>query len=98
MLPTVALLALATMALKGAAAAVPRLPDALVERTRLLAPGLLAALVVTELTGADGIPRFDAKAAGVAAALLLAWRRAPLALIVVAGAAVAAAARAAGLE
>jgi hypothetical protein len=96
MLPTVALLALATVALKGAAAAVPHLPDSLIERTRLLAPGLLAALVVTELTGSDGIPRIDAKAAGVAVALLLAWRRAPLALIVIAGAVVAAAARAAG--
>ena len=94
MLATVLVLAAATFALKGAAALVPHLPDELVERTGHLAPALLAALVVVEVTGRSGTVVLDAKAAAVAVAVLLAWRRAPLAICIVAGAATAALLRA----
>ena len=90
MLTTVVLLAAITLALKGAAALFPRLPDALVRRSESLAPALLAALVVTELVDDDGIVVPDEKLAAVAIAVALAWRRAPLGVCVVAGAAVAA--------
>lgn len=86
----VVLLAVATIALKGAASVLPRVPDGLARRTAGLAPALLAALVVVEVTGADGVPQLDAKTAGVAAALVLAALRAPFAACVIAGAAVAA--------
>lgn len=86
-------LAACTWAFRGAGSVLPQVPEALARRTTGLAPALLAGLVVTELTGATGVPRLDAKAAGVAAAALLAARRAPLAVCVVAGAGVAAALR-----
>jgi len=83
-----------TMALKGLGPLLPRIPDAVARRLPGLAPALLAALVVTEVTGKNGWPHVDAKLAGVAVALLLAWRRAPLAVTVIAGAATAAVLRA----
>jgi branched-subunit amino acid transport protein len=83
-----------TFLLKGAGSLVGRIPEPLARRLGGLAPALLAGLVVTELFGPGGTPHVDAKAAGVAVALVLAWRRAPLAVTVIAGAAVAALLRA----
>lgn len=83
-----------TALLKGAGALLPDLPAGLAARLAGLAPALLAALVYVELAGDHAAPQLGAKAAGVAAAILLAWRRAPFAACVVAGAAVAAALRA----
>ena len=94
MIVAVAALAAITIAIKGAAALAGEIPEPLANRLAGLAPALLAALVVTQLSGDNGLPAIDAKAAGVAAALVLAWRRAPFAVCVVAGAAVAAAIRA----
>jgi branched-subunit amino acid transport protein len=83
-----------TAALKGAGALLPELPPGLVARLSGLAPALLAALVYVELAGDQAAPQLGAKAAGVAAAVVLAWRRAPFAVCVIAGAAVAAGLRA----
>jgi branched-subunit amino acid transport protein len=94
MIATVVVLAALTAVLRGAGALLPSIPDELARRLGGLAPALLAALVVTELTGASGMPALDAKAAGVAVAVLLAWRRAPFAVCVIGGAAVAALLRA----
>ena len=93
-LVTVVGLTALTVVFKGLASLLPRVPDQLVQRTTLLAPALLAALVVTELVDGHGIPHLDAKAAAVAVAIALAWRRAPLAVCVLAGAVVAATLRA----
>jgi branched-subunit amino acid transport protein len=87
-------LAVATFFFKGAGSLLPRIPDSLSRRIGGLAPALLAGLVVTEVVGSDGVPAIDPKLAGVAVALFLAWRRAPLPVTVVAGAAVAAVLRA----
>jgi branched-subunit amino acid transport protein len=83
-----------TMAIKAAGSLVPRIPRPVARRLGGLAPALLAGLVVTELAGPDGLPRLDASLAGVAVAVVLTWRRAPILLAVVAGAAVAALLRA----
>ena len=93
---TVAIVALAlvTFLFKGAGALVPSIPEPVERRLGGLAPALLAALVVTELTDDRGVPQPDAKAAGVAVAVVLAWRKAPFAACVLAGAAVAAGLRA----
>jgi hypothetical protein len=91
-------LTLLTVALKGAAAVVPRIPAVLARRTAGLAPALLAGLVVTQLTSKSGWLHADAKLAGVAAATALAALRAPLAICVIAGAVVAAVLRAAGIS
>jgi branched-subunit amino acid transport protein len=97
---TVAIVALAvvTFVFKGVGALVPSIPALVERRLGGLAPALLAALVVTELTDDRGVPHLDAKAAGVAAAVVLAWRRAPFAVCVVAGAAVAAGLRVVGVD
>lgn len=96
---TVAILALGaiTFVFKGAGSLLPSVPDPIARRLGGLAPALLAALVVTELTDAHGVPHVDAKLAGVTAAVVLASRRAPFALTVVVGAAVAAGLRLAGV-
>lgn len=92
-------LAAITVALKGAGSLLPELPAAWAHRLAGLAPALLAALVYVELADERGIPQPGAKAAGVAAAVVLAAVRAPFAVCVVAGAAVAASLRAlTGLE
>jgi hypothetical protein len=83
-----------TVLIKGAGALLPHPPDHLARRLAGLAPALLAALVWVELAGDDGVPDLDAKTAGVAAALVLFVARAPFAVSVVGGAAVAAAVRA----
>jgi hypothetical protein len=97
MLATIAALTAVSALLKGAGALLPDLRPAVADRLGGLAPALLAALVYVELASGHGVPQLDAKAAGVAAAVVLAWRRAPFALCVVAGAAVAAALRATGV-
>jgi branched-subunit amino acid transport protein len=94
MLVTVGVLAAITFLLKGAGALLPELPEALTRRLGGLAPALLAALVYVELAGGSSLPRLDAKAAGVGAAVVLAALRAPFAVCVIAGAGVAAALRA----
>ena len=83
-----------TMAIKAAGSLLPRIPPSVARRTIGLAPALLAGLIVTEVAGADGVPDVDAKLAGVVVALVLTWRRAPLWLTVLAGAATAAVIRA----
>lgn len=88
MIAAVATLALATIVIKGLGTLLPRPPAWLAQRLESLPPALLAALVVSELTGTDGVVAFDAKAAGVGAAALLAASRAPVAVTVVTGAAV----------
>ena len=71
-----------------------RLPP-VVDRCLVLIPAaLITALVVKDTfsTGQDLV--LDARAAGVGAATLLAWRRAPLVAVIVVGAAVTGAVRA----
>ena len=73
------------------------LPPVVAGPLRLLAPSLLAALVVTQ-TFADGRHLvLDARAAGVGAALVAIVARAPLLLVVVVAAAVTAVVRALGV-
>jgi len=87
-------LAVFTMLLKGAGVVAGRLPTWFETRAAGLAPALLAALVVSELLDGPGRPAFDAKTAGVMAAVVAATLRAPLAVCVVAGATAAALLRA----
>lgn len=94
MLATVVVLAAITFLIKGAGTLLPPLPERLTRRLGGLAPALLAALVYVELAGGESTPQLGAKAAGVAAAIGLAAVRAPFAVCVIAGAAVAAALRA----
>jgi hypothetical protein len=55
----------------------------------LLAPALLAALVVTETTGGHGRTiSVDARVGGLVVAAVALWLRAPLAVVVIAAAAV----------
>ena len=96
----VALCALTTLATKGVGPGLTgarQLPPAVVRVLVLLAPALLAALVVTSAL-ADG-PRLavGADTAGVGVAAVLLWRRAPLLLVVVAAAAVTAGLRLLGV-
>ena len=95
----VAVIGAATIALKGAGTVVlggrplPARFDAVVA---LLAPSLLAGLVVVQtLEGDDGIA-LDARVAGVAAAAVALILRAPLLVVLACAAGVAAAARALG--
>ena len=85
----VAMLAIVTFALRGAGVAAPRLATTVSKRAAGLAPALLGALVVVNLTNDDGILAFDPRLAGVAAAAILAWRRAPFIACVLTGAIVA---------
>jgi branched-subunit amino acid transport protein len=55
------------------------LPDLLARVVPLLAPGLLGALVLVETFGGSGRSlTFDARAAGLAVAVVALWRRVPL--------------------
>ena len=63
---------------------------------RLLPPAILAGLVVVQTFAADGTLVLDARAAGVAAGAVLAWRRAPFLVVIVGAAAVTAGVRALG--
>ena len=70
------------------------LPDRLSRCVALLPAALLAALIVVQ-TFSDGQQLvLDARAAGVAAAAVAVWRRAPFPLVIVIGAAVTALLRA----
>lgn len=72
------------------------LPPVLERCLALIPAALIAALVMKDTfsTGQDLV--LDARAAGVAAAALAAWRRAPLIVVIVVGAAVTAGLRALG--
>jgi hypothetical protein len=98
MTAAVAVLAVITIAIKGAGSLLHRIPDEVARRLAGLAPALLAALVYVELAGKDGLPHPGAKAAGVGAAVVLAAIRAPFAVCVIGGAVVAAGLRAAGVS
>jgi Branched-chain amino acid transport protein (AzlD) len=95
----VAVVGIATVALKGAGSLVfagRPLPRAVALVMPLLAPCLLAALVVGQ-TVADGRAlTVDARVAGVAAAAVALLLRAPLLVVLASAAGVAAAARALG--
>jgi branched chain amino acid efflux pump len=97
---TVTGLAIATAAIKAFGPLVfggRELPALLARVIPLLAPALLAALVVTETFGGPtGSLAFDARAGGLAVAGVALWRRAPLYVVVVAAAAAAALLRAIG--
>jgi branched-subunit amino acid transport protein len=91
---TVAGLAIGTAAIKAFGPLVfggRELPTLLARVIPLLAPALLAALVITETFGGSGShPRslaLDARAAGLAVAAVALWLRAPLYVVVVAAAA-----------
>ncbi len=96
---TVAGLAIATAAIKAFAPLAfggRELPALLARVIPLLAPALLAALVVTETFGGPARTlAFDARAGGLAAAGVALWRRAPLYVVVVVAAATTALLRAA---
>jgi branched-subunit amino acid transport protein len=72
----------------------PNLPTAVTERTGGLAPALLAALVVIQLTGPNGFIHLDVKVPAVLLAAVLAAFRAPFIVSVIGGALVAALLRA----
>jgi branched-subunit amino acid transport protein len=67
-------------------------------RTRLMAvvPAVLAALLVVDTVIREGSVQVDARTAGVAAAAVAIWRRAPLVVVIGSAAAVTALGRAAG--
>jgi branched-subunit amino acid transport protein len=63
------------------------LPEHLTGIVRLLAPALLAALVVTQVLGGDEEIVLDARLVGLAAAVVALLLRAPLLVVVIAAAA-----------
>jgi uncharacterized membrane protein len=71
-----------------------RLPAPVTAIADLLPPALLAALVAVSSLTTDGEWDVDARAAGLAAAVVAAWRRAPLIAVSALGAGVTAAVRA----
>jgi branched-subunit amino acid transport protein len=96
----VAGLGAATVALKGAGPlllARRALPSPLAALMPLLAPCLLAALVISQTVGDGRALVVDARLAGVAAAAVALLLRAPLLVVLGAAAGVAAASRALGL-
>ena len=73
------------------------LPAVLERCLGLIPAALIAAIVVHDTFGLGGQRlQIDARAAGVGAAVVLAWKRAPFILIIVAGAAITAIVRALG--
>lgn len=97
---TVAGLAIATAAIKAFGPIVfggRDLPALLARVIPLLAPALLAALVITEtLSGTGRSLVLDARAGGLVVAGIALWRRAPLYVVVLAAAAATALLRAIG--
>ena len=94
----VIVVSLATIAIKGAGpllAGGRELPRAVAGVVSLLAPAVLAALIVTNAL-ASGRHIIDARAAGVAAAAIALALRAPILVVVVVAAAAAALLRAIG--
>ena len=99
MLVALGLLAVGTYLAKAAGLLVAtdrELPPALRRAVDLLPAALLAALVATQTLGAGQGLQVDARVAGVAAAAIAVWLRAPFAVVVVAGMAVTATIRALG--
>ena len=93
----VALVGVATVVLKAAGPVLlggRELPPQVRALVGLLAPALLAALVVTNTLASGRHVVLDARLAGVAAAAVALWLRAPILLAVVVAAAVAAGLRA----
>jgi branched-subunit amino acid transport protein len=70
-----------------------RLPPSLLAVVELLAPAMLAALVVTQAVGGDRRLAFDERLLGLAAAVVALRLRAPLLMVMVVAAATAAIAR-----
>jgi branched-subunit amino acid transport protein len=66
------------------------LPPRALALVEVLAPAMLAALVVTQTVGGDRDLVLDERLAGVAAGAVAVWLRAPLILVMVVAAAVAA--------
>jgi hypothetical protein len=97
---TVGGLAVATAAIKAFGPVVfggRELPAVLARVIPLLAPALLAALLITETFGGPGRSLvFDARAGGLVVAGIALWRRAPLYVVVLAAAAATALLRAIG--
>jgi hypothetical protein len=94
---SVAVVGGATLLLKAAgpvAIGGRELPPGISGVVALLAPALLAALVVTQTIGSGRAVVVDARLAGVAAAAVAAWLRLPLVGVVVVAAVVAAGLRA----
>lgn len=88
---------LGTMAIKSAGPLLlggRALPDRLTGVIDLLAPALLAALVVVQTFGDGQALAVDERVVGVGVAAIALWRRAPLLVVVVAAAAATALARA----
>ena len=94
MIAGIVALAAVTFLLKGLVPLTRPLPESFRHRLGGLAPALLAAFIVSEVLGDDGLPVLDAKTAGVAAAVVASALRAPLVVTIVVGAAVAALLRA----
>lgn len=88
---TVAIKALGPVLLGGRT-----LPERLRGAVELLAPALLAALVVVQTLGVGRALVLDARAVGVAAAGVALWRRAPVLVALLAAAGATALARALG--
>ncbi|MGH8929051.1 MAG: AzlD domain-containing protein [Egibacteraceae bacterium] len=92
----VALVGAATVAIKAAGPVLiggRQLPSRALGAIRLLAPALLAALVVTQAVGASDRPAMDERLLGLAAAVLALVLRAPILVVVLAAAATTALAR-----
>ena len=66
------------------------LPPRALALVEVLAPAMLAALVVTQTVGGDRDLVFDERLAGVAAGAVAVWLRAPLIVVMIVAAAVAA--------
>jgi branched-subunit amino acid transport protein len=60
-----------------------QLPARVTSAFELLAPSLLAALVVTQSLGGNGGMVLDARLVGIGAAVIAIWLRAPLIVVVV---------------
>ena len=66
------------------------LPPRVTAVVEVLAPAMLAALVVTQTVGGDGAIELDERLAGVVAGGVAVWRRAPLVAVMIIAAATAA--------
>jgi branched-subunit amino acid transport protein len=89
----IAVLGAVTMMFKAAGPVVlgrRELPARVASVVDVLAPAMLAALVVTQTVGGDRELVFDERLAGVAAGAVAVWLRAPLIVVMVVAAATAA--------
>jgi branched-subunit amino acid transport protein len=89
----IAVVGLATTAFKASGPVLlgrRRLPEGLGALVEVLAPAMLAALVVTQAVGGDRELVFDVRLAGVAAGVVAIALRAPLVVVMAVAAAVAA--------